>query len=115
MDKVAREMLDQVLGNIAETTRGVDEQEQEGALTAVVIESIQQVEDEQREQMLRHERALWGQAMKMVQKKMIRSVTQRCVTEIIQESTDAIYKFEGQMLLEGESELGRARARATPT
>lgn len=32
--------------------------------------------------------------MKMVQKKMIRSVTQRCVTEIIQESTDAIYKFE---------------------
>ena len=25
---------------------------------------------------------------------MIRSVTQRCVTEIIQESTDAIYKFE---------------------
>lgn len=30
----------------------------------------------------------------MVQKKMIRSVTQRCVTEIIQESTDAIYKFE---------------------
>ena len=44
--------------------------------------------------MIRHERAQWAQAMKMVQKKMIRSVTQRCVTEIIQESTDAIYKFE---------------------
>lgn len=87
-------MLDHVLGNIAETAPEDAVQEPEGALTNVVIESIQEVEDEQREQVLRHERALWGQAMKMVQKKMIRSVTQRCVTEIIQESTDAIYKFE---------------------
>lgn len=94
LDKVAREMLDHVLGNIAEPTPMDQEEEPEGALTTVVIESIQQVEDEQREQILRHERAAWGQAMKMVQKKMIRSVTQRCVTEIIQESTDAIYKFE---------------------
>lgn len=31
------------------------------------------------------------QAMKLVQKRMIKSVTKKMVTEIIQESTDAIY------------------------
>lgn len=49
LDKVAREMLDHVLGNIAEPAPVDQEEEPEGALTTVVIESIQQVEDEQRE------------------------------------------------------------------
>jgi len=32
--------------------------------------------------------------MKMVQKKLTKSVTKKLITQIIQESTDAIYKFE---------------------
>jgi len=99
LDKVARGMLDAVLGNIGETDHEVPEEWQEGpnrdgVLTGAVREAVSQLEDEQRAQAARHERALTIQAMKMVQKKMLRSVTQRCVTEIIQESTDAIYKFE---------------------
>jgi hypothetical protein len=34
------------------------------------------------------------QALKLVQKRFIKSVTKKCVTEVIQESTDAIYQFE---------------------
>ena len=33
-------------------------------------------------------------AMRVIQKKIIKSVTKRFVTDIIQESTDAIYQFE---------------------
>ena len=33
-------------------------------------------------------------AIKMVQKKLTKSVTKKLITQIIQESTDAIYKFE---------------------
>ena len=68
-------MIDYVLGNIAETGPDGIEHEPEGTITTVVIESIQEVEDEHRDMMMRHEKALWAQAMKMVQKKMIRSVT----------------------------------------
>lgn len=74
-ERVARDMLDHVLSNIAETGPDGLDHEPEGAITATVIEAIQHVEDEQREYYLKHERAQWAQAIKMVQKKLIRSVT----------------------------------------
>lgn len=45
-EKVAREMLDHVLSNIAETGPDGLDHEPEGAITATVIEAIQHVEDE---------------------------------------------------------------------
>ena len=43
--------------------------------------------------------------MKMVQKRMIKSVTKKFITEIIQESTDAIYRFEDDSISLADSIL----------
>lgn len=50
----------------------------------IVRDSVLQINDEYQEY----------QAMKIVQKRMIKSVTKKFITDIIQESTDAIYQFE---------------------
>ena len=43
---------------------------------------------------MQYETFTYSQAARMTQKRIIKTVTKRFVTEIIQESTDAIYRFE---------------------
>lgn len=94
MDKVAREVLDTVLGASQCLDPEGAEDEPEGLVFEALRETAEAIERERRAKLAKQARQTTQQALKMVQKKMIRSVTQRCVTEIIQESTDAIYKFE---------------------
>ena len=83
MNQVAEQMIDEFFLNCI-ILSPKEYKNKSNILLNVVQDSLQCLQQEQNVIV----------AMKMVQKRTIKSVTKKFITEIIQESTDAIYRFE---------------------